>query len=334
MAEPARKSAGSDNRPQLPAPRWPDVPFADVPTAESMRTLHMHLYAEPEGDNRPVVVYVYGGGWFYGDHTNRRNNNLFLSELLQLTREGFVIAAVEHRTGPEAPFPAQIHDIKGAVRFLRTHASDYGIDPDRIGMLGESSGGHLCTLMALTGDNPDLEGDSGGNQGHSSRIQAAVDFFGPTDLLTYLDEYDRELLGPGGPLCMPVKGKTPEEWPLYTPDAMLLGYAGPGKSTRHLMEVAAAGDTSDPDWRYVELARKASPLHYVCSESAPLLILQGMRDPLLPYAQSWRLYLALCREGADVWFMSRNQAGHGPTMGNLCDGTALDFLRMKLRGRL
>lgn len=319
--------------PQLPTPKWEDVPFAEVPVRDGSRTLHMNIFAGQSGTKRPAVVYIYGGGWFYGDHTNTRNRNIFCKNLMKLVADGFVVAAVEYRKGVEAVFPAQLYDVKGAVRFLRANAETYGIDPNRIAAMGESAGGHLTALLALTGNRPDLEGETGGNLEHSSRIQAAVDIFGPSNLLTYADQFDSDVLGEDRPMQMPVSGRKPEEWDVYGPDAMLIGYDGPGRGIRKLMEIAAAENPDHPDWKYVERIQQASPMTYVHENCAPMLILHGMRDIMVPAEQSWQLYYELCKAGADVWFMTRNFATHGPSLGAECDDAMLDFLHKQLRDK-
>jgi acetyl esterase/lipase len=99
-----------------------------------------------------------------------------------LLQDGFAVASVEYRLSGEATFPAQIHDCKGAVRFLRANADKYALDANAFGAWGSSAGGHLVALMGTAGDANELEGDVGGNAGLSSRVQAVCDWFGPTDL--------------------------------------------------------------------------------------------------------------------------------------------------------
>ncbi len=123
----------------------------------------------------PVVLWIHGGGWRGGD--KGRSPAMFLAT------KGFAVASMNYRFSQHATFPAQIHDCKAAIRWLRAHADTYGLDPARIGAWGSSAGGHLVALLAVTNGNTDLEG-SEGITGPSSDIQAAVDWFGPTDFLT------------------------------------------------------------------------------------------------------------------------------------------------------
>jgi len=125
----------------------------------------------------PVVVYVHGGAWASGDRT-------WVTALLDigvLLDRGYMICAIDYRLAPRYKFPAQIEDAKCALRFLRANASNYGIDPARIGAWGESAGGHLSALLGVTDSSAGLEG-SGGWADQSSRVQAVVDMFGPSDL--------------------------------------------------------------------------------------------------------------------------------------------------------
>lgn len=124
---------------------------------------------------RPALVVVHGGGWLNGDKTK------FRAMAIELARRGYVTAAIEYRLGGEARFPAAMHDCQAAVRYLRANAESYGIDPDRIGAVGGSAGGHLVGLMAAAADEPRLQGD-GGNAGVSSRLQLAVVMAGPMQM--------------------------------------------------------------------------------------------------------------------------------------------------------
>jgi acetyl esterase/lipase len=123
----------------------------------------------------PAVVCIHGGGWRAGS----RFNLVPFTKLL--AGRGFVAVTVSYRLVPAARFPAQIEDCKAAVRWLRAHAKKYKIDPNRIGAVGFSAGGHLACLLGVADRRAGLEG-KGGNGEQSSRVQAVVSFFGPTDL--------------------------------------------------------------------------------------------------------------------------------------------------------
>lgn len=124
---------------------------------------------------RPAVVFIHGGAWMSADRTNGT------PLVLLLAKHGFVAASIDYRLSGVAGFPAQLEDGKCAVRFLRAHASDYGIDPSRIGVMGGSAGGHLAALVGLTDGESSLEGN-GGWSTFSSKVSAVADLYGVSDL--------------------------------------------------------------------------------------------------------------------------------------------------------
>ena len=134
-------------------------------------------YPETASGAVPAVLYVHGGGWTKGDKTAGAG----MPEIPELVSRGYLVAAVNYRLAPQYKFPAQIEDVKCAVRFLRANAATYGIDPERIGAWGGSAGGHLVALLGVTDASAGFEGD-GGYAEQSSRVQAVVDMFGPSDL--------------------------------------------------------------------------------------------------------------------------------------------------------
>ena len=137
----------------------------------------------------PAVIYVHGGAWIQGD----KNEGAGIIEIPELRSRGYLVAAVNYRLAPEYKFPAQIEDVKCAVRFLRANAAAYGINPARIGAWGGSAGGHLVALLGTSDPSSGFEGD-GGYADESSRIQAVVDMFGPTDLKALSLEGDPRFL--------------------------------------------------------------------------------------------------------------------------------------------
>ena len=125
----------------------------------------------------PAVVCIHGGGWAKGSKAN------YAKIAQALAGRGYVAVAISYRLSGEAAFPAAIHDCKAAVRFLRANARTYGVNPDKIGAIGSSAGGHLAALLATSHGVEELEG-KGGNPIHSSRIQAAVPMGAQTDFLS------------------------------------------------------------------------------------------------------------------------------------------------------
>ena len=133
--------------------------------------------ARPKGGakNLPCIVFIHGGGWAGGDRTVHDDATW------NMARQGYVSATVGYRLAPKHRFPAQVHDVKAAIRYLRAHADEHGLDPDRIGVCGFSAGAHLCMMLGTTDKDDGLEGE-GGWADQSSAVQAVVAFFGPTDL--------------------------------------------------------------------------------------------------------------------------------------------------------
>ena len=137
----------------------------------------------PPGEVRdaPAVLLIHGGSWRNGDRTQLRGYGVLLG------REGYVCVAPEYRLLGEAPWPAQIHDVKAAIRWVRVNAERLGVDPDRIAVQGNSAGGHLALLAAGTPDREELEGE-GGNPGVSTRVAVAIGVYPPV-LFTH-DAYE------------------------------------------------------------------------------------------------------------------------------------------------
>jgi acetyl esterase/lipase len=141
--------------------------------------LDLYLPNDASTKHRPCVVWIHGGGWQGGSKsTGRQQVGSFAAS------GDYVAASVEYRFTDVATWPAQIHDCKAAIRFLRSNASKYGIDPDRIGVWGGSAGGHLVSLLGTSGDVAELEGDLGVT-GVSSRVQCVVDYCGPADFMAF-----------------------------------------------------------------------------------------------------------------------------------------------------
>ena len=149
-----------------------DVAYAKAGPAE----LKLDMARPAEGDGPfPAILVIHGGGWHAGDKKDNR------PALAELARRGYVAISPQYRFAPKDLFPAQVHDVKAAVRWLRAHKEEYKIDPDHIGATGFSAGGHLSLMLGVTGPGDGLEGDVPTNA-PSSKVQAVVNYFGPTDL--------------------------------------------------------------------------------------------------------------------------------------------------------
>ena len=190
--------AGQQRQP----PRQGDVPpgvkvhrdLAYVENGHERQTLDLYV---PEGGRAPlpVIVWIHGGGWRGGSKDRCPGVSLAARE--------YAVASVNYRLSQHAVFPAQIEDCKAAIRWLRAHARQYRLDPDHFGVWGASAGAHLVALLGTTGAVKELE-RTGGNLELSSRVQAVVDLFGPTDLLQMGGSHNRpqspESLLIGGPI--------------------------------------------------------------------------------------------------------------------------------------
>lgn len=137
----------------------------------------------PAGDGPwPLVVWVHGGGWRTGDRRLLPGTIAPLRFFERVQRRGYAVASVDYRLSAEARFPAQLHDVKAAIRWLRAHAAPLGLDAGRFALWGESAGGHLAALAGLTAGDAALEGDVG-LTGVSSAAHAVVDWYGVSDIL-------------------------------------------------------------------------------------------------------------------------------------------------------
>jgi acetyl esterase/lipase len=144
----------------------------------------LDLYLPKDRENKvPLVVFVHGGAWLAGDKGAAR-------AALPLVSQGFAVASINYRLSQHATFPAQIHDCKAAIRYLRANADKYQLDAERIGVWGPSAGGHLAALLGTSGGVESLEGNLGHND-QSSQVQAVVDWFGPTDLVQMGGSHNR-----------------------------------------------------------------------------------------------------------------------------------------------
>jgi acetyl esterase/lipase len=257
------------------------------------RDLLLDLYL-PEAAQRPlpVVLWVYGGAWRAGSKDDGQTRGA-----LWLTQHGYAVAAFNYRLSEEAKFPAQIEDAKAAVRWLRRHAGEHGLDPERIAAWGASAGGHLAALLGVSAGVKELEGP-GHDPEVSTRVQAVVDFFGPTDFL----QMDAHAL-PGG-----MRHDPPE-----SPESQLIG--GPIREN-------------------AEKVARANPVTYVDSGDAPFLILHGERDPLVPVHQSELLFEALRKAGVAATFHKIAGAGHGGPefQSAVARAVVLAFLDERLKG--
>jgi acetyl esterase/lipase len=219
------------------------------------QSLHLDL-ARPTGAGPfPAVVAIHGGSWRSG------NKAMFRPLLDRLAKRGFVAIAIQYRLAPQHRWPAQLEDAKCAVRWLRAHANRLRIDPQRIGAVGFSAGAHLALLLGSVDAKRGFEGQ-GGHAGYSSKVQAVIDFFGPTDLRGF-------------------RGRTMEDFL--------------GGSNEELPE------------RYAE----ASPILSYKAGDAPVLLIHGTLDRLVPLEQSVKMARRLTVLGVRNSLVTVEQEGHG-----------------------
>jgi acetyl esterase/lipase len=160
-----------------------DVVYAVVPGYRPL-TLDLYVPGRARAAPRPLIIYIHGGGWVAG-HTRQAGAIAdFPRTLAALAAEGFVVASLEYRLSGEARFPAQLQDVRAAIRFLRTNAARYGIDPARVGIWGGSAGGHLAALAALSCGAPGI--DATPQPAGSECVQAAVTWYGVFDFAPIL----------------------------------------------------------------------------------------------------------------------------------------------------
>ena len=233
------------------------------------RSLKLDLYRPDNGSsNMPVVVLIYGGAWVM------RNLWMETPRAEWLARHDYAVAVIDYRLSSESLFPAQIYDCKAAVRWIRANAAKYGLDAAHIGALGDSSGGHLASLLGVTGHGSALEGDEG-DTNQPSQVQAVVDFFGPTD---FLQAEAHSLPGSW------INHDSPS-----SPESLLIG---------------------GPVQKNPEKAELANPIRYVTQDAPPFFIAHGEQDLLVPCNQSELLFNALKKAGDNVTFYKIAGAGH------------------------
>jgi acetyl esterase/lipase len=255
-----------------------DVVYGNVEGTE----LHMDI-AIPTKKDQPVpcIVVIHGGAWRQG------NKSMHLEEIKRFAKHGYVAASIEYRFCPKHRFPAQIEDAKCAIRYLRAHAKQYGINPERIGAMGFSAGAHLSMMLGTMDRQDGFEGQ-GGWPDESSKVQAVVSFFGPTQL----DAND-------------------------IPDTSLP------------LVHDFIGDSKE---KKADAYRQASPLTYVDSGDAPMLLFQGTRDVLVPYSQAIKMVTAMTRSnipGRVEFLINANHGWYGDELNETIDGT-LRFFRKHL----
>jgi acetyl esterase/lipase len=251
--------------------KYLDIPYANLSEAQK---LDIYL---PDKINSPlpVILSVHGGAFMMGD---KRDDQV--TPMLQGLMRGYAVVSINYRMSGEALFPANIIDVKAAIRWIRANAVKYRFDPDRIAIWGGSAGGYLASLAGTGGDVKDLEDLNLGNSAFSSRVQAVVDWFGPINFLK-MDEHLRAT-GNG----------TPDHSGADSPESKVLG--------AKITEIPA-------------IVKKANPETYISVDDPPFLIQHGTKDGTVPTQQSEEFYDKLVKVlGKDkVTLNLLQEAGHG-----------------------
>ena len=251
--------------------------FPPIAHAQSIRTQKDILYVTvdgkplaldlymPTGVARPsLVVWIHGGRWLNGDMSDGP---------MVFANNGIATASLEFRQSTEARFPAMVHDIKAAIRFLRAKAPEYGYRADRIAIGGTSSGAHLAALVGVTNGHKELEGTLGDHRATSSDVHAILSYYGASNLTTILAQSTPYGVGVRKPALEALLGAPPDQ----------------------------ARD----------LAKLASPVTHVDRSDPPLLLLHGDQDPQMPINQSHELQGMYESLGLDVFFDVVHGAVHG-----------------------
>ena len=237
-----------------------DLLFAAI----GSRVLSLDLYLPADKDNPPVIIWVHGGAWHSGSKDDPP---------LDFLPFGYALASVEYRLSTEAKFPAQIKDIKAAIQWLRGHSDEYGFDADKIVVWGSSAGGHLAALVGTTNGVKEFDPDYGHHNDQNTDVQGIIDYFGPTDFLTILDQ------------------STPH-----------------GKDVRMPAMALLFGEPVGQDSTILKLA---SPVFQVDTSDPPLFIAHGNQDIQVPINQTIELIKIYEKNGLEVSFEILENAGHG-----------------------
>jgi acetyl esterase/lipase len=238
-----------------------DIEYAKV----EGRALKLDFHLPPAKPRSPLIVWVHGGAWRSGSKSDM--------PLGKLVEEGYAVASVDYRLSPEAKFPAQIHDIKAAIRFLRGHSSQWHVSSHKVVIAGDSAGAHLAALVGVSNGHHDLEGEVGNDRAESSDAQAIISFYGGSDLTTILKQSTPHGLSVRVPALDLLLGGQPDDLPA--------------------------------------LARLASPVFHVNRHSPPLLLLHGDQDQQMPINQSLELWGAYKKVSAPVQLEIVHGAAHG-----------------------
>ena len=243
-----------------PPPVRKDIEFASV----DGHSLKLDLYLPSEASQPPLLVWIHGGGWKAGSKSN--------CPVSWLADDGYAVASISYRLTDKAIFPAQIHDCKAAIRWLRANADKHGYSTAKIAVSGSSAGGHLAALVGTSGDVKKLEGTVGGNLDHSSRVDAVVDFYGATDFV--------------------LRSKT-QPHRANEEGSVVYRLLGGGADKK------------------VELAKQASAAFHVSKDDPPFLVFHGGKDKTVLIDQSEWINEVYTKAGLPIALHVLKGSGHG-----------------------
>ncbi len=250
-----------------------DIPYTVNQTSERQK---LDIYIPGNNGNfMPCLVWIHGGAWMFGSKDG------LAPEIDTLLHHGYVIASIGYRLSGESIFPAQIYDCKAAVRYLKENGKKYKIDSSRIAVAGASAGGHLASLTGTSSDIADLEDKTQGYKNASSRVQAVIDFYGPTDFLIMdmLPDSPPDSCGEMNPHLSP-----------DSPESMLLGC--------NIQDCP-------------EKVTFADPITYITADDPPFLIIHGTYDCVVTPRSSMIFAKRLEEKGVPVKLKLITHAGHG-----------------------
>ena len=255
------------------------VIYSQIQSRRSNRAMRMTLLVPRTAEKKPAIIYFPGGGFTTTDYEK------FIEMRFAFVKAGFVVAAAEYRVVPNK-FPAILEDGKSAVRFLKAHADAYGIDASQIGVLGDSAGGYLSQMVAVTGNEKQF--DKGDNLHVDSTVQAAATLYGISDLRNIGAGFDEAI-------------QKVHQSPAVTEALLVNGVA--------FNEYPGASILSDSD-----KALAASSLGHIKKNLPPFLIMHGTEDKLVSPVKSEQLYEALKQNGNRVTYVKVQGAAHGDTV--------------------
>ena len=265
-----------------------DQPYAGNANAKQMVDLYLPKKRNTD-QPLPIVALIHGGGWVNGDRLG------YAAAAIQFARIGdYASVSVGYRLTKEAHWPAQVYDCKAAIRWIRAHAKEYNLDPDKIAVIGSSAGGHLSSLIGTSGDVKELEGDLGPNTTFSSRVQCVVNLCGPEDFTQAL-MFDKE--------------KKP-----VLNDPAVKGLLGGNYEEKHAEAVAA------------------SPVTYVTKDDPPFITFHGSADQRVAYLHAEAIHTSLQKADVPSLLIPITNGGHGSVSHPEVISRAKLFIGKTLRG--